>query len=94
MDSSFGLGMLPGQIDDAAFEIAAKKAHAEGLGISLIWRKDMKIEDFVSFLLSHADAVIYPDVTTGKLSIKLLRDDYVRSELPVFSGDEIGRAHV
>lgn len=75
-DLDWGMGYQDADIDDTAFMAAADTLHAEEMGISLLWDRQIPIEDFVREILRHIDAVLYVDRTTGKFVLKLIRDDY------------------
>lgn len=75
-DRQWGKGIPLSEIDVQSFENAAKKLFAEGLGLSVIWGHESAVDDFVEMIRKHIDAVLYDEPTTGKLTLKLIRDDY------------------
>jgi len=75
-DSGWGMGYLAADIDDTFFMAAADQIYNEGLGISLLWDKQIPLEDFVDEIVKHIDAAVYVSRTTGKYVMKLIRDDY------------------
>lgn len=75
-DPEWGMGYTDDDIDADSFEDAANTIYDEGLGISLLWDRQIKIEDFVGEILKHIDAALYVSRTTGKFVIKLIRKDY------------------
>jgi hypothetical protein len=77
----WGLGYQSADIDDTSFTAAATALHSEGMGISILWDKEVPIEDFVSEILRHIDGVLYVSRTTGKFVLKLIRNDYDESSL-------------
>lgn len=84
VDQSWGIGLPLSLIDDAAFYAAALTLYNENFGLSLIWTRQTTIEAFVQEIQDHINAVVYVDPTTGRYTIKLIRNDYDPSGLPVF----------
>jgi hypothetical protein len=76
LTQSWGLGYTDADIDNGSFTLSANALHAEGMGMSILWDKEIQIEDFVSEILRHIDAVVYVSRSTGKFVLKLIRDDY------------------
>lgn len=75
-DPDWGMGYLETDIDDASFEAAADQIWDEGLGMSLLWDKQILIEEFIQEVVRHIDAAVYVSRTTGKFVLKLIRKDY------------------
>lgn len=88
-DPDWGMGYTSDDIDADSFEDAADTLYDEGLGMSLLWDKQIKIEDFVGEVLKHIDAALYVSRTTGKFVIKLIRADYDPDELLVLDESNI-----
>jgi hypothetical protein len=84
-DPDWGMGYLDGDIDDTAFMAAADTLYEESLGMSLLWDRQIPLEDFIAEILRHIDAVLYVDRVSGKFVLNLIRDDYSLSNLPVFN---------
>ena len=80
-DPDWGMGYTDEDIDDASFEAAADRLVVEGLGMSLLWDKQIKIEEFVEIVRQHIDAALYVSRTTGKFVLKLIRGDYDEDDL-------------
>lgn len=80
-DPDWGMGYTDEDIDDASFEAAADRLVVEGLGMSLLWDKQIKIEEFVEIVRQHIDAALYVSRTTGKFVLKLIRGDYDEGDL-------------
>ena len=70
-----------GKIDDVSFTAAAITCYNEGLGFSFINSKPA--DEFIKEVLEHMNARLFED-TDGLYKIKLFRNDYVISELPVY----------
>lgn len=75
-DDLWGMGYLPADIDDTSFAAAADQLYSEGMGISLLWDRQMPIEDFIQEIIRHIDATLYVDRVSGKFVLKLIRNDY------------------
>jgi hypothetical protein len=88
-DPDWGMGYLDADVDDSSFELAANTLYSEDLGVSILWDKQVKLEDFIIEVLRHIDAALYVDRTTGKFVLKLIRSDYVESSLSVFDETNI-----
>lgn len=72
------------EVDVASFKQAARTLHAENFGISLTWSSQSTAEEFVNQVLEHINAVLFTHPRTGKMTLKLLRDDYNRDALREF----------
>lgn len=75
-DSTWGMGYLAADIDDDSFMAAADTLFNENMGMSLLWDKQIPIEDFVYDVIRHINAVLYLDREDGTFILKLIRDDY------------------
>lgn len=75
-DPDWGMGYSEEDIDDDAFTAAADTLFAEELGMSLLWDKQNRIDEFVSEVIRHIDASLYVSRRTGKFVLKLIRNDY------------------
>lgn len=80
-DPDWGMGYQDSDIDDASFTAAANMLYDEGMGMSLLWDKQIAIEEFIKEVVKHIDAALYVDRTTGKFTLKLIRNDFIESEL-------------
>lgn len=80
-DADWGMGYLAADVDDASFKTAADALYTEGMGMSILWDKSTKIEDFVKDVCRHINATLYVSRTTGKFVLKLIRNDYVLDDL-------------
>lgn len=70
-------------IDFDSIEAAAKTLYEEGMGLSILRNESSDISELVSNVLKHIEARSIVDVVTGKLTLKLVRKDYVVADLPV-----------
>lgn len=85
LDPNWGMGYPFTAIDNDSFVAAADTLYDEGLGLSLLLSGQGSVEDFIQQIQKHINSVIYTDRSTGKFVLKLIRDDYVIGDLPVFS---------
>ncbi|SIQ31112.1 phage tail protein [Marinobacterium stanieri] len=81
-DGVWGRGLPESEIGPS-FAIAADQLFDEGLGLSFLWSEEAPVEEFVSEVLRHIDAVRYEDPETGLQELKLIRGDYDIGTLPV-----------
>lgn len=88
-DPDWGMGYPESDIDDAAFTAAADKLYSESMGMSLLWTKQITIEEFIKQVMKHIDATLYVDMNSGKFVLKLIRDDYVLSSLLILDENNI-----
>lgn len=72
-------------IDDDSFTAAANTLCAEGFGLCLVWYRQEDIDRFIQTVIDHVAATLYTDRETGKIKIKLIRDDYDVADLPLFT---------
>lgn len=86
-DTVWGMGTPASAIDDTAFTYAADTLYAEGFGLSLLWVRQSKIEDFVQEILDHIQGVLYVDPSTGLLTLSLVRGDYDAETLDELTPD-------
>lgn len=75
-NQDWGMGYSVDDIDDPSFTAAADTLFVELMGISLIWNKQARIEDFIAEIVRHIDAALFVSRTTGKFILKLIRADY------------------
>jgi len=76
VNPTWGMGYLSGDVDDTVFQSVADDLYSEAMGLSLLWDRQIPIEDFVKEVLRHINAVLYVDRTSGKFVLKLIRNDY------------------
>lgn len=80
----WGRGLNRSQLDGDSFLAAALTLSTEGFGLSLKWNRADGIDSFIQSILDTIGAAVNVDRTTGLLTMKLLRADYVFADLPVF----------
>lgn len=89
-DSAWGMGYTSSDMDDTAFMAAADTLYDESMGMSLLWDREMPLEEFIAEILRHIDGVLYVDRKTGKFVLNLVRDDYQNdSTLVVLDEDNV-----
>lgn len=88
-DTNWGAGRPVDDLDDANFKAVADRLYSEGFGLSVLWLEQESIEDFIDFILAHIDGVRRYDIRTGKLQLKLIRDDYDISSIPELNPSNI-----
>jgi hypothetical protein len=81
----WGRGLPKESINEESFVAAANKLAEECFGLCLKWARENDISAFVNQVINHIGAALYPDRRTGKLTLRLLRDDYVPEDLPMFT---------
>ncbi|MGM0913768.1 MAG: phage tail protein [Pseudomonadota bacterium] len=74
-NTDWGLGADPETLDLDSFRAAAETLYEEGFGMALAWMQQSSIEEFVNDVLAHIKGAVYPHPRTGKVTLRLLRDD-------------------
>lgn len=82
-DKDWGMGCPPGRINVASFQAAAKTLSQEGFGLSMMWSKQSSVQDFITEIIDHIQAVLFVNPKTGLIEVKLIRDDYDINDLPL-----------
>lgn len=85
----WGMGESTGNIDDANFIAAADRLFTEGFGLNLLWANAEPIDDFITNIERHVNCTVAQDPKTNRWRIKLIRDDYVLADLPVFDESNV-----
>lgn len=84
-NQDWGMGNPAYTLDFASFLASAQTLYDELFGLSMIWSKQTTIEDFVQEVLNHIQAVIFVHPRTGLITLKLIRFDYDRYTVPVYT---------
>lgn len=87
-NNDWGMGYTSDDIGDS-FVTAADTLYDEALGISILWDKETKLEDFINEVVRHIDAALYVSRTTGKFELDLIRDDYDIEDLIVLDPSNV-----
>lgn len=90
-DPVWGMGYPAVEVDDTSFTAAADKLYSEGFGISILWDRSKKIDEFITMILSHIEASLYISRSTGKFVLKLIRADYTIGSLTQLNESNINR---
>ena len=77
----FGAAIPAGSIDSTSFLIVGAILHNANFGISLQLHEKATMNNIKDEILKHINAIIETDRDTGKLSLRLLRDDWVLDDL-------------
>lgn len=83
----WGRGLPRTRLLASAWEYAAQKCFIEQFGLCMRWVRQDEIKSFIQSVLDHVGGVLYDDRLTGKIAIKLIRDDYDKSKLQFFDKD-------
>ncbi|WP_027533811.1 phage tail protein [Bradyrhizobium sp. WSM3983] len=86
-DTDWGLGSPEGLLDRDSFKAAATTLGGENFWGSMMWTRQDVVEKFINEVIDHIQATLFAHPRTGLLTIRLLRDDYDRDALPVFTPD-------
>lgn len=87
LNRDWGRGLVLGDLDIDSYRIAADRLYDEGFGLCFRYNRQDDLNTFVQQVLDHIGAAQYGDLSTGKLTLKLLRDDYDPNTLPLFNYD-------
>jgi hypothetical protein len=85
----FGLAVDPLDINTDNFIEVAETLFNEDLGMDIIFNSETTADEIKKDIEKHINASIYVDLYTGKWTIKLIREDYIKSELPFFNESNI-----
>lgn len=88
-DEWIGLGIDTTLVDIASFLAAGTTLDTEGNGVSVVVTSAAQGKTVIKEILRQIDAIMFQDPETGKFKLKLIRDDYVVSDLQEFDEDDI-----
>ncbi|EKA0070954.1 phage tail protein [Salmonella enterica] len=84
----WGRGLsLNDELDLDAYRVMADTLYEEQFGLCFRYNRQNSLDDFIQQILDHTGAVQYCDLSSGKLTARLIRNDYVPDELPLFTYD-------
>lgn len=83
VNKEWGLGRDPESLNVDSLLACGKALAKEGLGISIKITSKTEVKTIIDNICDHLDMVRYDEPTTGKLTFKLIRDDYDLNSLPV-----------
>lgn len=84
-DEIWGLDMDPGDVNTASFTAAGNTLFTEGNGWAYVMDRTQSAETVVKELLRQIDGLLYQDVGTGQVYLKLVRADYNPDTLPIYN---------
>lgn len=88
-DTWRGLGIDPVNIDILSFQQAGEVLHGEGNGVSIAVSNESDGKKVIQEILRQCDGIMYQDPETGKIQVRLIRQDYVVDDLPSFNESDI-----
>ncbi|MDQ7965921.1 phage tail protein [Pseudomonas plecoglossicida] len=88
-DQRFGASISKPLVDVATFESVAQILLNEGYGVSGVVASSKAASDIVDDLLKIINGNLVTDAATGKLKLKIVREDYNISTLPVVDASNI-----
>ena len=81
----WGCGYSADRVDIESLLALGDTAVKEGMGVSCLINTSNSAGDYINKILSHINGVCYDNPKTGKLTFKLIRNDYDENSLPIFS---------
>ncbi len=81
----WGRGLSRDWIDEATWLKSAQTLYNEGLGLCLRYNRQSELSGFIQEVVDHIGGSIYPDRSTGRMALSLLREDYDLDDLPLFT---------
>ncbi len=81
----WGRGMPAALLDENSYIRAANQLCDEGFGLCLPWFRQEAIKEFIPVIINHIGAAQYVDRATGKMTMRLIRNDYVVNDLPLYT---------
>jgi len=83
-NKEWGKGEDPSALDEDSFILTANTLCNEGFGLCFFWSRQDDIDEFIKTVINHVGASYYTDRETGKMCLRLIRNDYVVDDLPLF----------
>jgi hypothetical protein len=81
----WGRGLPVSSLDMTSFEDAAQELFNENFGLCMKWARTDDIATFVQSILDHIGGALFQDRTTTLMTLKLIRADYLKSDLPLYT---------
>lgn len=63
-------------LDDTVWRATADTLYDEGFGLSFAWEGTQDARDLIQKVLNHINGYFKPNFSTGKIELRLMRDDY------------------
>ena len=83
-NSDWGCDYTKDRIDVQSLVDLGITCEEEGLGVSIVGSYYTTAESYIAKILEHVNGVKYDEPVTGKLTFKLIRNDYEVKDLPIF----------
>lgn len=83
-DPEWGASRSTSEIDENSFILAANTLCDERFGLCINWTRQEDVDTFLQSVINHVSGALYTDRATGKIVFKLIRNDYVVSDLPLY----------
>ncbi|MDO6497316.1 phage tail protein [Photobacterium sanguinicancri] len=77
------------RIDNVGFRQCADKLYAEKFGLSAHWTKQQPVEQFIKDICRYVNGYVFTDEATGKVTMRLARDDYEPATVPKLTVKQI-----
>ncbi len=90
-NSKWGMSKFEHQIIDSEFKDAADILYDEEMGLCLEWDRQNDIKEFINDILRQIGGELRIDRSSGRFGLKLIRDDYTISELPILDESNINK---
>lgn len=85
----YGLGYDSSFIDETSFQAAADTLYTEGLGLSFKFDRENTVEEMLDEVKRSMRGEVFLNRTTGKINLKLIRNDYVLGSLLTIDNDNL-----
>jgi hypothetical protein len=89
VNRQWGMKRAPSEIDEGSFLVAAAKLRDEAFGISLAVDDGRAAKEVLREIARHVECVFFRDMRSGLFTMRLVRDDYEPSALPILTEDDI-----
>ena len=88
-DPDWGMGYSASSLDNTVWQAAADQLYSENFGMSLWWSTQSTINDFCQSVLNTINGILCVNMSTGLFELRLIRDNYTVSSLPLFDESNI-----
>lgn len=86
INNEWGYGYVEDDLDLESFTTAADILFNERFGLGYFWDDStVALDDLVDMIQQHIDGTLYVDRLTLKWTLGLIRNDYVKGDLPLFT---------
>ena len=85
----WGCGYTEDRVDIKSLLYMSEICNAQGLGVSCVINNVSKAGDYINKILNHINAVKYDDPKTGKITFKMIRNDYDIEKIKHFNMDNV-----